>query len=73
MIARRADEDPPHLVYLPERPFDRERFLDDVADVHAHGAGQQRVLVVGRVVDARGQHHDGRLVGKSVGSDFENR
>ena len=34
-LAKRADEDPPHLVYLPERPFEKERFLEDVADVHA--------------------------------------
>ena len=33
-LARRRDEDAPHLVYLPERPFDQERFLADVATVH---------------------------------------
>lgn len=33
-LAKRRDEDPPHLVYLPERAFDRDRFLADVADVH---------------------------------------
>ncbi len=33
-LAKRRDEDPPHLVYLPERAFDRDRFLVDVADVH---------------------------------------
>jgi 6-phosphofructokinase len=33
-LARRRPEDAPHLIYLPERPFDEERFLQDVADVH---------------------------------------
>ena len=30
--------------------------------VHAHEAGQQRMLVEGRVVDARGEHHHGRIL-----------
>lgn len=33
-LARRIEDDAPHLVYLPERAFDRERFLDEVADAH---------------------------------------
>lgn len=33
-LAKRSAEDAPHLVYLPERSFDEERFLADVADVH---------------------------------------
>lgn len=33
-LARRSEDDAPHLVYLPERAFDRERFLDEVADAH---------------------------------------
>lgn len=34
-VAKRRDhpEDPPHLIYLPEVPFDPNRFLDDVARV----------------------------------------
>jgi 6-phosphofructokinase 1 len=30
--ARRREADAPHLIYLPERPFDRERFLVDVQE-----------------------------------------
>jgi 6-phosphofructokinase len=30
--AKRREEDAPHLIYLPERPFDRERFLADVQE-----------------------------------------
>jgi len=33
-LAKRSEDDPPHLVYLPERPFDRERFLADAEAVH---------------------------------------
>lgn len=29
-LARRREGQAPHLIYLPERPFDRERFLADV-------------------------------------------
>lgn len=35
-LARHGEGDPPHLVYLPERPFDREQFLADVAAAHDH-------------------------------------
>lgn len=28
-LARRCDGDPPHLIYLPERPIDKERFVSD--------------------------------------------
>jgi len=35
-LGRRNAEDGPHLVYLPERVFDPERFLADVRDVNTH-------------------------------------
>jgi 6-phosphofructokinase len=31
-LARRHEGEAPHLIYLPERPFERERFLADVQD-----------------------------------------
>jgi 6-phosphofructokinase len=31
-LARNKEADAPHLIYLPERPFDRERFLTDVQE-----------------------------------------
>jgi 6-phosphofructokinase 1 len=34
-LAREQAGDPPHLIYLPERPFDRERFLADVRQAQA--------------------------------------
>lgn len=37
-VAKRGEGDAPHLVYMPERTFDRERFLADVEQVHKqHG------------------------------------
>jgi 6-phosphofructokinase 1 len=33
-IARKYPDDGPHLVYLPERPFDTEKFLGDVKSVY---------------------------------------
>ena len=33
-IARKYPDDGPHLVYLPERPFDTEKFLGDVKAVY---------------------------------------
>ncbi len=33
-LARRHDDDGPHLIYLPERPFSIERYLADIDRVH---------------------------------------
>ncbi len=33
-LAREREGDPPHLIYLPERPLQRERFLADVERVY---------------------------------------
>jgi 6-phosphofructokinase len=38
VFARKFPDDGPHLIYLPERPFDPERFVEDVATAYAqHG------------------------------------
>ncbi len=29
-LAKRYEDDPPHLIYIPERPFTRERFFADI-------------------------------------------
>ncbi len=37
-MAQKYEDDGPHLIYLPERPFDQERFLADVDRVYSkHG------------------------------------
>ncbi len=33
-LARKKEGDAPHLIYLPERPFDEEEFLDDVKKLY---------------------------------------
>jgi 6-phosphofructokinase 1 len=33
-LARNNEDDAPHLIYMPERPWARERFLADVEDCH---------------------------------------
>jgi ATP-dependent phosphofructokinase / diphosphate-dependent phosphofructokinase len=34
ILARQREDDGPHLVYLPERPFDIDQFVNDVREVH---------------------------------------
>ncbi len=34
ILARQRQDDGPHLVYLPERPFDIDQFVSDVREVH---------------------------------------
>jgi ATP-dependent phosphofructokinase / diphosphate-dependent phosphofructokinase len=34
-LGKDRDDDPPHLIYFPERPLDPVRFLDDVREIHA--------------------------------------
>jgi 6-phosphofructokinase 1 len=37
-LGKERDDDPPHLIYFPERPLTEERFLEDVRAAHAaHG------------------------------------
>jgi len=38
-LARERADDPPHLIYLPERVFEPERFLSDVKRVVDRGSG----------------------------------
>ena len=51
---RRSADDGPHLVYLPERPFEPERFVADVAAVQAR-LGRCVVAVSEGVSDAAGR------------------
>ena len=38
-LAREKKGDAPHLIYLPERPFDEEEFLEDVERLHREKGG----------------------------------
>lgn len=34
VLARRSEDDGPHLIYVPERPVSREKFVEDIAQVN---------------------------------------
>ena len=50
---RQGTDDGPHLVYLPERPFDIDAFVDEVRDVHGR-LGRCLVAVAEGIHDAEG-------------------
>ena len=52
-LARQDEEDGPHLVYLPERPFAMSRFIRDVKAVYKK-LGRCVVAVSEGIADARG-------------------
>jgi 6-phosphofructokinase 1 len=54
MMARRDPKDGPHLIYVPERVFDTERFLADVERVYAAN-GRCVVALSEGIVGADGQ------------------
>ena len=53
-LARTAPDDGPHLVYVPERPFDPDRFVADVQAVHRR-LGRCVVAVSEGIADAQGR------------------
>jgi ATP-dependent phosphofructokinase / diphosphate-dependent phosphofructokinase len=53
-LARRAPDDGPHLIYLPERPFDIDRFAADIARVYER-LGRCVVAVSEGIVNADGK------------------
>jgi ATP-dependent phosphofructokinase / diphosphate-dependent phosphofructokinase len=52
-LARVYPDDGPHLIYLPERPFDTDKFVRDVQEVHAR-LGRCVVAVSEGVSDEKG-------------------
>lgn len=61
VLGKRDEVDPPHLVYLPERTFSEEQFLEDVRRVH-RALGHVMVVVSEGIRDA-----DGQLIGAKTG------
>jgi 6-phosphofructokinase 1 len=53
-LGKTAEDEAPHLVYVPEIAFDEARFLDDVAQVHSR-LGRVFVAVSEGIRDADGQ------------------
>lgn len=54
ILARQREDDGPHLVYLPERPFSIDRFVNDVEAVHDR-YGRCLVAVSEGICDEKGQ------------------
>jgi 6-phosphofructokinase 1 len=54
-LARRREQDAPHLIYVPEIPFSAERFLADVREVHRR-LGWAFVVVSEGLVDDKGEY-----------------
>ncbi len=54
VFARKYDDDGPHLIYLPERSFDHEEFLDSVDKTYAK-FGRVVVAVSEGIQDAQGK------------------
>jgi ATP-dependent phosphofructokinase / diphosphate-dependent phosphofructokinase len=54
ILARHRPDDPPHLVYLPEVPFDTDRFLADVATVYEK-EGVALVVIAEGIRDVQGR------------------
>lgn len=52
-LLKEADDDAPHLIYVPEIAFDEARFLDDVMRIH-HRLGYVFVVVGEGIRDAEG-------------------
>lgn len=53
-LGKERDEDPPHLIYMPERPLNEARFLDDVRSAHA-AYGYVVAVVAETVRDEQGR------------------
>jgi len=53
VLAKKYKEDGPHLIYLPERTFSQEKFIEDVNNVY-NKHGRCMVAVSEGIVDAEG-------------------
>jgi 6-phosphofructokinase 1 len=53
-FAKKYEDDGPHLIYMPERTFDKEKFLADVDSVYSK-YGRCVIAVSEGIVDAAGQ------------------
>jgi ATP-dependent phosphofructokinase / diphosphate-dependent phosphofructokinase len=54
-LARRHEDEAPHLIYVPEIPFSEERFLADVQEVHRR-LGRVFIVVSEGVKNAQGEY-----------------
>ena len=71
VMARRDPKDGPHLIYVPERVFDTDRFLDDVERVHSQN-GRCVIALSEGIVGADGRPVLMHLQGESEFDPFGN-
>jgi 6-phosphofructokinase 1 len=55
VLGKVEEDEAPHLVYVPEIPFDEQRFLNEVTTIHAH-LGRVFVVVCEGIRDAAGNY-----------------
>jgi 6-phosphofructokinase 1 len=68
-LARRREDEAPHLIYVPEIPFSAERFLNDVREVHRR-LGRVFVVASEGLVDDKGEYvtaHSGQFATDAFG------
>lgn len=63
-LAKKYEDDGPHLIYLPERAFDTEKFLSDVNDCYKK-YGRCIIAVSEGIVDAQGNPIITNLLGNT--------
>ena len=71
ILARRREDDGPHLIYMPERPFLLERFYEDVAAVVSK-YGRCLVAISEGIRDAEGTHWATKLAKQVEKDSFGN-
>ncbi len=71
ILARRREDDGPHLIYVPERPFLLDRFCEDVAAVVSK-YGRCLVAVSEGIRDAEGTHWAVKLAKQVEKDSFGN-
>jgi 6-phosphofructokinase 1 len=67
ILGKYDEDEAPHLVYLPELPFDEKKFLDDVSQVHSR-LGRVVVTIGEGLRDASG-HYLGQPLDRPWGLD----
>ncbi len=60
-LARRDPADAPHLIYLPDVPFDTERFVQDVAETYER-VGRCQIAISEGIEDEQGQSIGAKLI-----------
>ena len=63
MLGKQDQDEAPHLVYVPEVPFDKSEFLDDVAAIHQR-LGRVFVVVSEGIRDVNGEFIGQSKMGK---------